>query len=703
MGRRSRRRGRRYPAPASVRPVEPVGTPTIQLATNGAIIGDQAAYARTIEGEIASGSRSINAVGVQYANNTAPTRAGFVAEQDHAATFNVDAAIKRSDLRAHRPASNAAQSPDLIVTTSDGLDVTEASSKVYADPRRAAEAQRGYGSQQRIVPSDQLTEARAHSRRQVAKNQATGGTRREGVAADFREVEAKLTDRLRANDVESQPRTRQRSAELGQQAREQSVTGKDVVPTIPRAMKDSAVAGAKKGGATGAVISLASATYENARDYRAGRKSGGHAVADVAVETLKGTADGAAKGAIASAVTAGTQVAAQHVQSNVLRGLLRGNAPAAMAITGVEVAKHAIRLANGTIEVEQFKTAAMQSAKVGAYAYAGAALGGIFGPAGMVIGGVAGPALMERVNRLDVITRLERVFAHNTAWGHEGAFSHHLGARAVALQLLDADASSVAFLDRVVPGRHAPLAAEAVVWSHGTLFAVDFAAWKGELVRVTGAGGKHTIVQRKYDQWGNEFIKECRDPLRRLHAFAISMKRWLAARSPRWNRVSVHPVVAFCGDDVTFGPGFRGEPGYCRLQHLLEYFEHHGEPSGPSAPPFWLLDDLATTPTWDMLSDRQGNIYQGLIATPALSLELRGDQRLEVPYSAMLKLELKAGGFLSRADEVAVYLRNGDLLQGRCRDSIRTRRMGYDRSFRLRDLSEIVPCSSYFSNQLLPR
>lgn len=676
--------------------------PTIQPVSNGAIIGDQGVYARTIEGAIASGSRSINAVGAQYANNTAPTRTGFVAEQDHAATFNVDAAIKRSDLRAHRPASNAAQSPDLIVTTSDGLNVTEASSKVYGDPRRAAEAQRGYGSQQRLVPSDQLTEARAHAIRQVARNQATGRTSREGVAAEFREVESKLTDRLRADDVESRPRTRQRSAELGQRAREQSVTGKDVAPTIRRAMKDSAVAGAKTGGATGAVMSLASATYENVRDYRAGRKSGGDAAADIAVETLKGTADGAAKGAIGSAVTAATQVAAQHVQSNVLRGLLQGNAPAAVAITGVEIAKHAIRLANGTIDVEQFKAAAMQSAKVGAYAYAGAALGGIFGPAGMVIGGVAGPALMERVERLDVITRLERVFAHNTAWGHEGAFSHHLDARAVALQLLEADAASVAFLDRVVPGRHAPLAAEAVVWSHGTLFAVDFPAWKGELVRVTGADGKHTIVQRKYDQWGNEFIKEFRDPLRRLHAFAMSMKRWLAIRSPRWNRVFVHPVVAFCDDDVTFGPGFRGEQGYCILEHLLEYFEHHGDPSGPSAPPSWLLDDVATTPTWDMLSDRLGNMYQGLIATPALSLTLPGDQRLEVPYSAMWKIELKAGGFLSCADEVTVYLRNGDLLQGRCNDSILTRRMSYERNFRLRDLSEVVPCSSYFTNQLLP-
>lgn len=96
--------------------------------------------------------------GMQYANNTVASRGGYMAENFVADSYNLDATIKRSDApRATVPEENGLSSPDIQYGDE------QASLKFYKDAKSSAMRQSdpGYGDQHRIVPSDQVDDAKA--------------------------------------------------------------------------------------------------------------------------------------------------------------------------------------------------------------------------------------------------------------------------------------------------------------------------------------------------------------------------------------------------------------------------------------------------------------------------------------------------------------------------------------------------------------
>ena len=109
--------------------------------------------------------------GMQYANNTVASRGGYMAENFVADSYNLDATIKRSDApRATVPEENGLSSPDIQYGDE------QASLKFYKDAKSSAMRQSdpGYGDQHRIVPSDQVDDAKAELAKKAQENRAKG-------------------------------------------------------------------------------------------------------------------------------------------------------------------------------------------------------------------------------------------------------------------------------------------------------------------------------------------------------------------------------------------------------------------------------------------------------------------------------------------------------------------------------------------------
>ena len=186
-----------------------------------------------------------------------PQAQGFFAEVWHSETFNVDTVLKRmKNVSAEIPKSNALKSPDIIVRE-DGKIVQEVSSKYYGNSgkpldraRQSVEAQKGYGDQQRLIPADQLEDAKTIADRKIAKDSDT----RPENARDLEEVRDKLTDRVKHGKAESQPLGRKESeAKFKETQKENQI---EIQPQIDasKIVEESLRSGAIAAGITIAVV-----------------------------------------------------------------------------------------------------------------------------------------------------------------------------------------------------------------------------------------------------------------------------------------------------------------------------------------------------------------------------------------------------------------------------------------------------------------
>ena len=138
--------------------------------------------------------------GLNYANNSAASRGGFMAENWHAETYNLDATIKKEGTSASVPAETKLASADIVVDNHQ-----EYSLKYLRDADSSANAQTnpGYKDQKLLVPTDQLNDAEQALQRKADLNDKKGRCN----AADIqRDAADRLTDRVKGpGGVESTP------------------------------------------------------------------------------------------------------------------------------------------------------------------------------------------------------------------------------------------------------------------------------------------------------------------------------------------------------------------------------------------------------------------------------------------------------------------------------------------------------------------
>ena len=152
---------------------------------------------------------SVSRRGLQYANNSIAQRGGYMAENFVADSYNLDATINKSNTpRATVPEENGLSSPDIQ------YGEEQASLKFYKDAKSSAMSQSrpSYGEQHRIVPSDQVNDAKEELAKRAQQNRAK---RREDAAAQQEKTRDLIDDRIRGKDgTESTPMTKEQNNDL---------------------------------------------------------------------------------------------------------------------------------------------------------------------------------------------------------------------------------------------------------------------------------------------------------------------------------------------------------------------------------------------------------------------------------------------------------------------------------------------------------
>lgn len=167
--------------------------------------------------------------GLRYANNSAESRGGYMAENWQAETYNFDATIKKVPTRAAVPAETKLASADIVVDNQQ-----EYSLKYLKDAKASANAQTnpGYKNQKLLVPTDQLEEAK-----QVLQNRSDLNTKKGRYdAADIqRDAIDRLTDRVTGpGGIKSTPLSKEQDIKLAKAIKSNESTNEEAIDDVLR-------------------------------------------------------------------------------------------------------------------------------------------------------------------------------------------------------------------------------------------------------------------------------------------------------------------------------------------------------------------------------------------------------------------------------------------------------------------------------------
>ena len=694
------------------------GYPDVHAAAGGALIADNLNYTASVKSILDSGIADINVLGKAKAKLGDACRAGYVAEADHVATFNTDASFRRSGSHAERLNSQVKNSADIRVRDANGDLVSETSSKVYQSAKESTVAQRGYGDQERLVPMDQLPEVTRLASEKAAKDAAIPQEVNQERSTSYREVSDNATDRLSGGGNESQPRTRQESQDIGEKAKEGSVTTADIVGSATKRMKQGAVQGFQHGAIGGAVASVLTGSIGAVRSVNRGEKTVGEAAGDFAVDVAMGTAEGAFKGAIAGAATAGSRVLAEKVANTMLKSALGGALPAAIALTSVDLVMSTVSYARGVKTGTEFRNSAIDAIGVGAGAYAGSQLGRAWGPIWALLGGAAGAWVGMRLARgvsgllsdetpkdsasgphhggRDALLTLPGPRALLPLPGPEidGTLQYRMEQFALLIDALDKETSLV-YPGRVLrmPSGY-QLTADLLLAHRGTIWALDFRAWKGELTFLNNGemqgGSVRWLRKTRTSRTGIITEQRLRNPIQDLTRFANAAKQTLAGQDARWRGYSIKPIIVY-PDGVTKTGDMVHDARFVDFTTFKTILAASG--SGINCD--WMPQGLMSIPTWDMIQGRNGAIQQGLISG-GFELKL-DDGSSHIPYEAIIKLEL--GKQAGEYRQAMVTFRQQAVLEALLpKQSVLLNRKGREDTFSLHDMDLVCPANMLLSS-----
>lgn len=210
-------------------------------------------YVSNVSKQIELLNNNISSRARQYANNSTASRAGFLAEDWAAGTYNIDAAVKGNKLTAKALGENVSGGADIVYQSGEKI-VGEVGAKYYKTAEESAAHQAKYTNilqkyteycnshnssismddflmldensdifwsvykdQQRLIPADQLKDAQNYLKRLRDKEAAKSGTNRQKLAASYDETLQQLTDRLKTADgSESIPLTKKEAEALAE-------------------------------------------------------------------------------------------------------------------------------------------------------------------------------------------------------------------------------------------------------------------------------------------------------------------------------------------------------------------------------------------------------------------------------------------------------------------------------------------------------
>jgi hypothetical protein len=354
--------------------ISPAGKNRKQSAADGATAGTLIRHTGALDAASDTADRIRQVAATNGAAGTESV-AGRIAEEFHAGTFNMDAALSgRRDLVARTTAAmGRPAAPADIEIVRNGEVVLEAQVKYRgSDVRTAFElSEPKYDGMRKIHPSDQ----------KIADLASRRGESGVGLR-NYPDTAKNAGPTLNKDGVRSRELSRDEA--LGM-ARSPDSAARSILKTeMVGAVKAGTIAGA----ATGGAISAA----RNARAFWNDEKDLGEAAWD----TAKDSAAGGLESAVKSAATVGVKEGLKRAGA---RSLARGSAPVAIAMVGVDACKDIYRFAAGDIDGEELASRSARTAGKGAGTWASAQMGATIGTMicpgvgtaiGSVVGGIIG-------------------------------------------------------------------------------------------------------------------------------------------------------------------------------------------------------------------------------------------------------------------------------------------------------------------------
>jgi hypothetical protein len=379
-------------------------------------------FAASIVGAHYSGDMASNYVNkvqeaiqqLEYSINNHPYRGqdvahfqGYVQEVWHEGTFNVDAVAQDVVDRAHVLNSHVKGSIDIQLDSGKSY-----SAKSYVTGAKSAVAQAAfdgdtgkavYSGQERLIPTDQLADAKDAAHRRMIRNSLT----RKDVSEAYRETEARLTDSLSHEGVESKTASRSELEEMAHQGKEQNFKADEAGVTADSTIKmEYMMKQALKAGYTAAAISVAlqlAPEIYNAIDYLI--KNGEIKLSQIQHLGEKGITAGA-EGFLKGSVTCSLAI---MCEKEALGEALKEADPTHIAYAVVivmQTVKNSIMVAAGKMTAKQMGAQLVDILLItGGYAM-GAHIGGMIGQAlgfelpvvGYLLGSLVGTAFSVTYN-----------------------------------------------------------------------------------------------------------------------------------------------------------------------------------------------------------------------------------------------------------------------------------------------------------------
>ena len=353
------------------------------------------------------------------------TRAGFLAEEIHAETFNFDAILKQKSIRAftdrypNSPLSGNNPTNDILISK-DGKIVKGVQLKYYKDGKATANAFRDIRDGKThydetdvmLGPADQLQDIKNSAWRTELKNREI----RPQVAKAARNVSKKITDHLYEDSVSSMPTSKSYVQKIasgtneGKKLHRQLQNMHKVRSTVQQTMHAA--------GSAAVATSIIAGTINTVSCLDKVQK-GEMSIQDAFSYILRNTAVAAGDSALkAAGATAAVSMTARIVpdlfHGTILQANLVSGAVAGTAICAIDIVECLVLVAAGKMTWQDLETRMgtniFQTSAGVAGASIGAAIGAPAGPLGMMLGSLIGGMIGSMAMTVAIENLIEKPF-----------------------------------------------------------------------------------------------------------------------------------------------------------------------------------------------------------------------------------------------------------------------------------------------------
>lgn len=308
---------------------------------------------------------------------------GYVAEEWHGGTFNIDATAAGATDRATVLHSNGAGSVDIQLISGKAY-----SAKVYADGAKTAAAQSAispdtgetaYKGQQRLIPRDQMDVAKAAAHRQALRNQEI----RPRISEAYADTESNLTSQIESDDgIKSIPKDKRDFEEMARSGKMQEFQADDHGVTLDSSitteyMIRQAICAGYTAAAVTVAIQLAPEIYKSIDYLIKHKKIDIQRIKRMGEKGLTAGAEGFLRGSIACSIQIMCEKGTLGAAFTSVDPMMVGSVVAIVMGT----VKNSLLVAAGKMTAKQMGAAFVDSIVVTSGYVIGAKVGGIIGQA----------------------------------------------------------------------------------------------------------------------------------------------------------------------------------------------------------------------------------------------------------------------------------------------------------------------------------